>query len=798
MTHSEIGEIILDHQGAALGVARMEAEKSYQGIGELLKKVIEADDLDAWNTITHKIDYTYTHLDKALQALEAEERFLDPIRQQVQSGKKLLFKPNLVSVENIEPRTHLPVPGTNANTEWAFVAAVMRWFHDNGQIRYHQMCLGEAASSSILKAARYSNMKRSGRPVTPEAAYEGRSDDFYGGWGFYFVRRYLAGTLDGTSDENPMNGLEESMAGTFIPPGSADGKLMVYDLNRISDDPSKGRQIALPDGENFTSIILHKVIAGGEPADPEDCRRYPGCVLINLPKLKVHSNAMFTNAIKNLGIGLYPLQANHPGDPCWIYGTPDSDIPAIKSRIPHQVWVPDLDPETLIPKKNTDGTYTVTHTAGLTGTMLDIIRATASQDVFMMHIVDAIEAVNRDHQGIGLGIAVPEGLVIAGIDVVATDLMCARYMFSNVGLKAAQDSGQKDRFDGFFPQQVPLPQFDGSTIRTGSTWDCPIARDASIARAHQWGLGQTRYYIKGWDAVSQNPLASFNGRLGSVSDNSFSDIHTHSLYWDMFKMPWDLQKTFLGYMDAVDQLENTSLKTQFLKAFDESGDRSVTYEENGKKGIFGPALFLGGAYISSTADKDDSRMLSRFFAMTANPLRCAAPDWNADQHHYNREFFLGSVAVVALMMSSMSREIKDRFFSGLTWGNGSWPSFSQARDAYLHQVLYGWKFPKQIGLFSLYGSVIAYADHQLNNRQFVGSFYAAPNPKAPQKYLEAVKNNDIKPFDAVLYVPEGYGANNALPNVKETSDPEKIFTAEFDQGNIKWPEKMPHRGHMKH
>lgn len=788
MVTSDIGKIPLDTSGAALGVSRIEVEKSYQGVSTLLKKVIENADQKSWAQIKEKIDYTYEHLDKALSALDKEESFLSQILQEAQKGKKLLFKPNLVTIESIEPYTHMMMPGTFANTEWTFVAAVMRWFHDKGQLRYDQMCMGEAASNSIFKAAQYTNLKKTGRPVTPEATYEGKSDDFYGGWGFYFIRQYLSESSQLKSGEDPMNGLEESMSGTFIPPGQAHGKLMVYDLNRISDDPSKGRDVALADGENFKSIILHKVIVGGDPDDSEDLKNYPGSVLINLPKLKVHSQALFTNAIKNLGIGLYPLQANNSGCKRWAYASPDSNIPAIKSRIPHQVWVPQIDPDTLIPKKDDQGQYIVKKTGGLTGTMLDIIRAVATQDIFMMHIVDAIEAVSRDHQGFGLGIANPEGLMVAGTDVVALDLMCARYMFSNVGLKEAQAAGLDDGFGGAFPQKVPVPALNGNTIETQHGYDCPIARDASIKSARDWGMGTTDYYICGWDAISGNAIVSSNGRLGFLSDNCFSDIHTEFLYWDTFKMPWDLQKTFFGYLDAVDRLENTTLKEQFLTAFDETGDGIVTYEENGKKGIFGPALFLGGLYISSRGEKDDTDSFRTFFAMTANPLRGADPDWNADQHDFNKEYLMGSVTVVAQMMSTMKAENKDRYIPELTWGNGCWPGFSQTKDMYLHSILYGWKFPKAIGIFSLYGSAFAYADRTQNNGRFTGTMYAAPNMKAPQIYLDALKNKETEPLDFTLFVPKGYGANGKLPHVEETTDPSKIFTAQFDQGKIQWPD----------
>ena len=84
----------------------------------------------------------------------------------------------------------------------------------------------------------------------------------------------------------------------------------------------------------------------------------------------------------------------------------------------------------------------------------------------MMHIVDAVEAINRDHTGIGLGIKEREGLVMAGLDPVAIDLLCARYIFSNVGLKESEEAGLDDGADGHFPQTVPVPQLKENAIIT--------------------------------------------------------------------------------------------------------------------------------------------------------------------------------------------------------------------------------------------------------------------------------------------------------------------------------------------
>ncbi len=788
MIETDIGPMALDSSGAPVGVSKVDADSAYPAIGKLLKQVIETSDQDAWADIKSRIDYIYHNLDKALTALDQTEGFVQKIRDRLKIGQKLLFKPNLVCVENINPYTLLPFPGSYANTEWPFAAAVMRWFHDRAGISYYQMSVGEAAAQAATRASQYTCIKKTGRPVTTEAAYEGRSDDFYGGWGFYFARRYLAETSDPGLQDDPMQGLEESMAGTYIAPGDAVDRLMLYDLNRISDDPSKGREVPVPDGENFTSIVLHKVLVGGAPDDPADRQKYPGCVLINLPKLKVHSQAMFTNAIKNLGIGLYPMQAIKSDNTCWEYATPCTDIPAIKAKIPHQVWVPRMNMQTLTPEKNARGDYLVEKTGGLTATMIDIIRAVIHQDISMMHIVDAIEAVNRDHQGTGLGVAVPEGLMVAGLDAVAVDLFCARYMFSNVGLKEARSADLDDGFGGRFPQAVPVARYNAPSIVTDTGYDSPLARDLCLKKSEHMGLGRCDYHVVGWDATTQCPLASVLGRLGRIKDGRFEDIHTRTLYWDIYKMPWDLQKTFFSYLEAAGGLEDQNYKSAFLKAFDETGDGTVSYEEYGKKGVHGPALFLGGLFISLKGVADESEMYRSYFAMITAPLRGTDPQWNEGGHDFNREFFLGSVSVVSWMMSQTDREIPDTRHPDLFWGKGCWPSFSQARDQYLHQVIYGWKFPHRIGIFSLLGSAFAYADYRQNDSRFIGRLFGAPNAKALDVYLKALEDGEVAPLDFTLYVPPGYGARGKIAHVKETDDPAKIFTAEFDQGKVKWPD----------
>jgi len=66
----------------------------------------------------------------------------------------------------------------------------------------------------------------------------------------------------------------------------------------------------------------------------------------------------------------------------------------MKSGIPHQVWISEIDHNTGVPKQNQDGSYIVKKTGGITATMIDIIRAVIDQDIFMVHVVDGIEVIN--------------------------------------------------------------------------------------------------------------------------------------------------------------------------------------------------------------------------------------------------------------------------------------------------------------------------------------------------------------------------------------------------------------------
>lgn len=783
---SPIGSREVDTTGAPVGVARMDVSQSYVGIGDLLQDFINTENAEAWEAIRAKIDYMYQQLDLALTPLERETEMSAEIRNRLGRGQKLLFKPNTVIPRIIEPLTHGLSPMATAATEWSFIAALMRWFHDKIGVRYHQMAVGEAATALSSSAAMFTNLNPEGKTITTEAVLEGRSGGFYGGWGFYFVRLYLA-QADGTQeDDDPMNGYAESVAGTYIPPGRATDKLMVYDLNRIRDDEAKGRAVPVPEGVNYSEIMLHKAIIGGDPDDPEDMALYPGSILINVPKFKVHAITLFTNIIKNLGIGLYPMEYAKAGGHKWDYSVPHGPIPAMKGGIPHEVWIPEMDEETRLPKRGADGSYQVTKTGGITATMIDIIKAAMNQDIFMIHIVDGIEAISMDHTGTPAAIRVPEGMVFAGLDPVAADLLCARYMFSNVPIKEAMDVGLTDGHGGCFPQAVPLASLSDGQIATESGYDCPLARDICFQKAEERGLGNRLYHVIGYDAVSDSPLVSIDGHMGSVKDDVFTDLVTDALYYDMYKVPWDLQSTSFSYLRAVDELEETSIMAEFLAALDEDGDGILSYEEFGKKGAWSTVLNASGNSISKMGE-DAYGFLKQNLYVSAM-LRNADASLNSDGHDIFQEVNVGATVGAAMQMSRMEMDMPDPFVPGMTFGNGRWPSFKTAAVFRTGTQLFGQDFPEKPAFPSLYGSALLYADLTQNDGEISGDNPMDPDPEILDRYLADVANGARAPLDFSFYIPTGLGdlIGESVPNVKATDDPAMVFTVSFADGKEVW------------
>jgi hypothetical protein len=784
---SDLGKQKIDFEGSPISGSRMEVSRAYAGVPALLQKVINEDDTTAWTEILGKIDYIYANLDASLGGLDRETGFASEVQAQIRSGKKLLFKPNLVGPFVIDQVTHGEGLGAPVCTEWPLMAALMRWFHDTLAISYHQMSLGEASSNTSLMSVIFSSI--AGKTIPTEAVFEGKHDDFYGGWGFFFVRKYLSDRHPPPHTDDPMRGYEDSVAGRFLPPGTAEDSLMVYDLNNLYDDTSKGRTVAVPEGANYKEITLHKAIIGGDPDDPDDMRAYPGCVLINVPKLKLHAQDMITNATKNLGIGLYPLLApagDGSSSTRWKYTSP-FPVPVLKAELPHMPWVVKLDDETDLPVKDESGAYIATKTAGMKGTQADVIRAVQAQNVYMVHVVDGIDIININHNPEGLAVRIPEGYVWSSLDCVALDLFCARYCFKTVGMREGLRLKEEHGWPTEFVHHVPVARVEGNHIATGEGLDSPLFRYPLYRYAEERGVGRQNYYVVGWDSLTGTPMASLAGHLGRIENGEFKELMTMTMYYNPICMLWDMQKTVLSYAEAHDKLTGSSLVKEFMDGFDENGDGVIDYDENARKGFWTAGLrILNYSYhLQST---EEYGTLSGQFNLAANyALRYTNKDWNPQGHDFAKEYALMWVANQAFDMSRSEAVSADLFVSGMTWGGGRWPSWQLATYMYVTGTTYGAQSLVNISLKSLYGTAFQYADKTLNGGSYTGSTDATSDPNSLNAYFQAVLKG-ATPLDFTVYVPEGHGSLESVPvpNVEETGDPKKIFTAHFNNGAEVW------------
>lgn len=787
---SQLGRRKIDCEGSPVSGVRMDVSKAYNGVPVLLQKVINENDTASWKKIVEKIDYIYTNLDYSLGGLDKETGFASQVKSQVQAGKKLVFKPNLVGPVAIDAGTHCEGLGASICTEWPFIAALMRWFHDNLDIHYYQMALGEASTSALLMAVLFK--ASSGKDITTEALFEGRSEDFYGGWGFFFVRKYLSERHPPSHEDDPMKGYEDSVAGRFFPPGKTGNRLMIYDLNKLHEDVSRGRTIEVPDGANYREITLHKVIVGGCPDDSDDLNNYPGCILVNVPKMKIHAQDLLTNAIKNLGIGLYPIQApcneKSNGDTKWKYACPSELVPAFKGELPHMPWIVKMDNNTNLPVKDEKGNYIATKTAGMPGTQADVIMAVKNQNVFMVHVSDGIDMINICHNPDGRAVRVPEGYVWSSLDCVALDFLCARYCFKTVPMLVALKLKEENNWPTEFVHHVPVATIDGTNISTMEGLDSPLFRYNLYKYAETRGVGQQKYYVVGWDALTETSLASLEGHLGRVENNKFLEMMTKTMYYNPSCMLWDMQKTILSYAEAHDKLIGSSLVEEFMEGFDENNDGIIDYDENGKKGFWTPGFrILNHSYQIMLTEKY-GQLRGTFYSIANFGLKPTHKNWNLQGHDFAKEYALVWIATQAFEMSKSEKEDKDPFVSGMNWGRGMWPSWQLATYMWLTNSIYGSQSPENINFQSLYGASFQYADKTQNKGTYTGSIdQMTSNPNSIRDYFHAVSEG-AAPLDFILYVPAGYGSLEAqrIPNVEETDDPGKIFTANFGGGAEVW------------
>ncbi len=780
--NSQIDKMNLDSAGEPISGVKLDATEAYDQIPELLQRYINNSDETAWREIVSKIDYIYYNIDIALSGLDKVTDFCQEVLVQINTGKKLLFKPNLLAPNAIDEKAHCQGGGCVYSTQWTFVAAVMRWFHDKLQLYYSQMTVAEASPYIITLSHNYSIA--AGRKITTEEVIEGRSGDFYGGWGFYFVRKYLSECQPIYPGDDPMKGYEASITGNYIPPGRAGDRLMVYDLNQIQEDITRGRTVPVPEGINYNEITIHKAVIGGNPSDDKDISDYPGCILINLPKLKIHAQDLITNAIKNLGIGLYPMKSAEgeaENNTDWKYAFPDTQNPSLKAKLPHSRWVIPLDDKTCLPLTNDEGEMLISKTGGISGTQCDIIRAVQNQNIDMIHITDAIYVLNISHDPGAVPEIIPEGYVWASLDCVALDFFCARYCFKTVPMYKALKLQQENNWITEFVRHVPVPYINGKNISTEIGLDTPLFRYDSYCYAQERGVGRLDYYVVGWDTLTDTPLASCKGHFGRIRGDKFIEMMTRTMYYNPMTILHDLQKTMLCYAIACDTLTGSTIYSEIMDCFDENQDGILDYDE--KAGGFETVQICVMSYVSDLKADQAYGILKGNYMGNAYFAKYGDSKNNLQGYDYMK----GKILIINLgeaYKMSQSKEVSpDLFLQGMHYGRGDWPSWETVKYFVTTQSIYGSQTVKNISLSSLYGCAFQYADKLQNYGGYTGSTdQNSSNPNSIQNYLHAVSMG-ANPLNFTLYVPKGYGSLEGvvITNVEETQSPERLYTVQYKE-----------------
>jgi hypothetical protein len=342
----------------------------------------------------------------------------------------------------------------------------------------------------------------------------------------------------------------------------------------------------------------------------------------------------------------------------------------------------------------------------------------------------------------------------------------------------------KDDFNREFLQRVPIPHIEGKNIVNDEGYDSPFPRYNLYKYAESRGLGQEKFHVKGWDATQDVPLISWNGHLGWMEGDVYSELITSEFYRNPGTFLWDLQKTINAYLEANDRLTGSSYKEQLYDAFDEDNDGKISYDETGKNGYWHASLRFSAKYFHLLGTEKYGGLHGIF---ESSEIKYSKKEWNAQGHDFTKDYQLKSWISTAFNMSRMDSEESDPFFSGMTWGRGRWPSLQYVSHLSKMTSIYASDFPSSVSVYSLYGVAFQYADKTLNQSKFTGYPDRVSDPEAANRYIRAVRQGEEQ-LDFVVYVPEGFGTldGESVPNVKETDDPTKIFTAEFDSGQEIW------------
>ena len=158
-----------DMEGSLIGAARLDPTEAYGDVPGLLERTIKQDDGEAWELIKRKIDHLHGRLGHALRPVLREDDLEGRIRAEVAAGHKLFFKPNVVCalvLDYVGDGSPGLTTGVVAVTPWQFMAALLRYFHDELGVPYYKMAIGEAGVTMPMLSTFFG--------CAPEAILEGR------------------------------------------------------------------------------------------------------------------------------------------------------------------------------------------------------------------------------------------------------------------------------------------------------------------------------------------------------------------------------------------------------------------------------------------------------------------------------------------------------------------------------------------------------------------------------------------------------------------------------------------------
>ena len=335
-------------------------------------------------------------------------------------------------------------------------------------------------------------------------------------------------------------------------------------------------------------------------------------------------------------------------------------------------------------------------------------------------------------------VRVPEGYVWTSLDCVALDLFCARYCFKTVPMREALKLKEENGWPTEFVHHVPVARIDGTNIATEEGLDSPLFRYNLYRYAEERGVGQQKYYVIGWDSLTETPLASLKGHLGRIDDEKFLELMTNTMYYNPSCMLWDLQKTILSYAKAHDGLTGSSLLKEFMDGFDENNDGIIDYDEMGRKGFWTPAFRIMNHSYHLMLTEKYGQLRGNFYTIADLSLKPARKNWNPQGHNFAQEYALMWTATLAFDMSRSEEGSKDPFVQGMNWGKGMWPSWQLAIYMQITNGIYGSQSPESINFQSLYGAAFQYADKTRNGGAYTGSTdQMTSNPASIKNYLQA-------------------------------------------------------------